>query len=92
MINPIVQAFFEIFLDFRLIIKSERGMKVLSPFRQIIITSPAKLSLRNDSVVIKIVDHSQEQSLNQLSTLVVDEELVKHLTTSVKLNVVLLQY
>ena len=47
-------------------------MKALSQFRQIIITNPAKLSLRNDSIVIKTVDDNQEQALNQLSTLVVD--------------------
>ena len=47
-------------------------MKALSQFRQIMITSPAKLSLRNSSLVIKIVDHNQEQALNQPSMLVVD--------------------
>ena len=46
-------------------------MKALPQFRQIIIISPARLSLRNDSIVIKIVDHNQEQALKQLSTLVV---------------------
>ena len=39
-------------------------MKALSQFSQIIITSPAKLSLRNDSIVIKIVDYNQEQALS----------------------------
>ena len=67
-------------------------MKALSRFRQIIITNPAKLSLWNDSIVIKIVDADQEQALSQLSTLVVDEEPVNHLTVSMKLNVILLQY
>ena len=67
-------------------------MKSLSLFRQIIIISHARLSLRNDSVVIKTVDNNQEQVSNQLSTLVVVEELAKHLTTSMKLNLVLLQY
>ena len=67
-------------------------MKALLQFRQIIITSPAKLSLRNSSLVIKTVGHNQEQALSQLSTLVVDEELAKHLTTSMKSNLVLLQY
>ena len=47
-------------------------MKALLQFRQIIITSPAKLSLRNSSLVIKTVGHNQEQALSQLSTLVVD--------------------
>ena len=67
-------------------------MKSLSLFRQIIIISHARLSLRNDSVVIKTVDNNQEQVSNQLSTLVVVEELAKHLTTSMKLNVLLLHY
>lgn len=49
-------------------------MKVLSQFRQIIITSPAKLSLKNDSLAIKTVDADQEQALNQLSTLLVDTD------------------
>ena len=49
-------------------------MKALSRFRQIIITSPAKLSLRNDSIVIKTVDTDQEQALSQLSTLLVDTD------------------
>ena len=44
----------------------------MSQFRQIMITSPAKLSLKNDSLVIKTVDGNQEQALSQLSTLLVD--------------------
>ena len=91
MINPIAQAFFHDFLTF-LLYNYFIEMKALSRFRQIIVICPAKLSLWNDSIVIKIVDHNQEQAPNQLSTLVVDEELAKHLIMSMKLNVVLLRY